>query len=412
MTGYGTVAFTADPWLNARVQPILTRGLPPLPPAVDDHLRGAQGAIDDFSDLEGDDDHDTLALIQAMHELDQKYMHHRSWDPAKHPRNPAGPGGGRFRSMVDRLKDAIEAHNSGDGNGHPFDGFNREQLRRVARARGIELKRGEDRESIAEKLLKGESSPFYGLVKERKPAGLSRPTDREMESARRLVDSTVKFPEGFDKRRKRAVDALANQAHHTPKSMNHLWSVEVFQSSDKRGVDFFSIKGKNVGAYMTYSSEARRIVLSPNAIEKPFGYDESFTNSTFNSTFFSHGDGGLEGVIAHEYGHHIDSIVTNGTGTYLSMDAAKLAPKLAKFIGASGPELNERGQITAASFDAWIKKNESAIKEKLSGYGATNGREFMAELWREYSTSAAPRPGIAEIGSIIKDLAERQAGRL
>lgn len=33
-TGYGTVAITADPWLNAYVQPILTHGLPPLPDAI------------------------------------------------------------------------------------------------------------------------------------------------------------------------------------------------------------------------------------------------------------------------------------------------------------------------------------------------------------------------------------------
>jgi hypothetical protein len=34
VAGYGSVAFTADPWLNARVQPILTHGLPPLPAEI------------------------------------------------------------------------------------------------------------------------------------------------------------------------------------------------------------------------------------------------------------------------------------------------------------------------------------------------------------------------------------------
>lgn len=95
------------------------------------------------------------ALVTALDEL---YGHHteaaRAWDPTKHPRNPPGsPGGGRFRSMVDRLKDAIEAHRRGEGGDHPFAEFDREQLRRVAKARGIELKRGESRDSIAEKLL-------------------------------------------------------------------------------------------------------------------------------------------------------------------------------------------------------------------------------------------------------------------
>ncbi len=89
------------------------------------------------------------ALVVALDELDGKAAVRAAWDPEKHPRGP----GGKFRSIVDRLKDAIEKHHRGEGDGHPFDGFSREQLRRVAKARGIELKRGEDRDSIAAKLL-------------------------------------------------------------------------------------------------------------------------------------------------------------------------------------------------------------------------------------------------------------------
>lgn len=94
-------------------------------------------------------DEDSAALLAALQELDVA----RSFDPSKHLRNPKGsPGGGRFRSTVDKLKDAIAAHKAG-GAGHPFDGFSREQLRKVAVARKIPLKRGEDRDSIAKKLL-------------------------------------------------------------------------------------------------------------------------------------------------------------------------------------------------------------------------------------------------------------------
>lgn len=90
------------------------------------------------------------ALVTALDELGVQHLKAaRAWDPAKHPRGP----GGKFRSIVDRLKESIEKHHRGDGDGHPFDGYSREQLRRVAKARGIELKRGEDRDSIAEKLL-------------------------------------------------------------------------------------------------------------------------------------------------------------------------------------------------------------------------------------------------------------------
>lgn len=106
---------------------------------------------------DGDDqlDEDSAALLQALNEMDGPLgdAQRAAWDPAKHVRNPKGPGGGRFRSNVDKLKDAIAAHKAGTHDGHPFDGFNREQLRKVAKARGIDLKRGEDRDSIAAKLL-------------------------------------------------------------------------------------------------------------------------------------------------------------------------------------------------------------------------------------------------------------------
>jgi hypothetical protein len=76
-----------------------------------------------------------------------------AFDEAKHPRNPKGSaGGGRFRSLAERLKDALDTHHQGGGKGDPFQGFSREQLRRTAQARGIVLKRGESRDDIAKKL--------------------------------------------------------------------------------------------------------------------------------------------------------------------------------------------------------------------------------------------------------------------
>lgn len=129
-------------------------------------------------------DEDSAALLQALNESD----HHvaRAWSPeqaAKHIRNPKGsPGGGRFRSNVDRLKDAITAHKAGRGDGHPFDGFDREQLRKVAKARGLELKRGESRDSIAEKLLGHLDHP----ERVSPPIGPRRPA--------RVTDTTPKIP--------------------------------------------------------------------------------------------------------------------------------------------------------------------------------------------------------------------------
>lgn len=108
------------------------------------------GDIDD--DPIGELDDDTLILLQAMHELDEEAEGQgRAFNPDLHKRWPPGhPLAGKFRPMVDILKLAIAQH---DGNGHPFENFNREQLRKAAKTRGIKLKRSEDRDSIAAKLL-------------------------------------------------------------------------------------------------------------------------------------------------------------------------------------------------------------------------------------------------------------------
>lgn len=105
---------------------------------------------DDLDDAPIEDE-ETLALVIALNELGGTATTSRGkpFDSAEHPRGP----GGRFRRIVDRLKDAIEQHHASGGKGDPFAEFSREQLRRVARARGITLRRGEDRESIAAKLL-------------------------------------------------------------------------------------------------------------------------------------------------------------------------------------------------------------------------------------------------------------------
>ncbi|WP_344613341.1 hypothetical protein [Dactylosporangium salmoneum] len=110
------------------------------------------GAITDLNAGDEPLTDDELALVTALDELDADLV--EVFDPAQ-ARYPKGhPKGGQFRSMVDRIKDSISAHKRGEHPGkHPLDGYSREQLRRVARARGIDLKRGEDRDSIAQKLL-------------------------------------------------------------------------------------------------------------------------------------------------------------------------------------------------------------------------------------------------------------------
>lgn len=153
--------FFANGWSNGYVRTGRTEGegaaKPATVPAAELRRVAAAllrdliaGDIDD--DPIGELDDDTLILLQAMAELDEEAgVEGRAWNPAQHMRWPKGhPDAGRFKPMVDLLKEAIRRH---DGVGHPFDNFKREQLMKAAKARGIALKRGEDKDSIAAKLL-------------------------------------------------------------------------------------------------------------------------------------------------------------------------------------------------------------------------------------------------------------------
>lgn len=69
------------------------------------------------------------------------------------PETPAKASTPKRATVKDRLVSAINDHIDGKGDGDPLKGFSREQLRKVAKERGVALNRGEDRNSIATKLI-------------------------------------------------------------------------------------------------------------------------------------------------------------------------------------------------------------------------------------------------------------------
>ena len=94
-------------------------------------------------------DEDTDALIDAMAEVDSAT---RAWTPGQAVLHPRGPGG-KFKSTKDRLVASLTAHKAGGGGGDPFDKFSREQLHRVAKARGVDVKKGAGKKDISAALL-------------------------------------------------------------------------------------------------------------------------------------------------------------------------------------------------------------------------------------------------------------------
>jgi hypothetical protein len=117
---------------------------------VHDMLARTQQELDGVDESD-EPDEQTRALIQALAELtgEQVVIRAAAWDPAKHPRGP----GGKFLSTVDRLKSALTKFLKGPGDGDPFEGFSREQLRKAAKARGLDVPKGASREHISGLLL-------------------------------------------------------------------------------------------------------------------------------------------------------------------------------------------------------------------------------------------------------------------
>lgn len=117
----------------------------------------------------------TEALIAALDELSAEGDDERSYNPNQ-PRNPKGASGaGRWRSMVDRIKDALTAHSASGGKGSPLAAFNRRQLLTAAKARGLTFPRGTSDDDIKKALLAdltGKSAPTPSTPKAPTPSAL------------------------------------------------------------------------------------------------------------------------------------------------------------------------------------------------------------------------------------------------
>lgn len=92
-----------------------------------------------------------LATVQGVAIAD---IEKATFDPAKHPRLPAGmPGGGRFRSIAQAIDFAFHEHGQGRGHAEPFHGLDRRHLLDAAKRHGLPVKRGESDDNIARALM-------------------------------------------------------------------------------------------------------------------------------------------------------------------------------------------------------------------------------------------------------------------
>lgn len=207
---------------------------------------------------------------------------------------------------------------------------------------------------------------------------------------------------------------LQRQADTTPKAMLQLRGVLAGPSQP-----FSYGLNSGVGAY--YSPGIRTITLHPRWVGDKAEFDkiersfESARKTGWHST--PHASSSLAGTTAHEYGHHVHFMMSNGpnvpgfVGAGWGMPAQvadRLLPVLSQELGVSLPRSWKPGQTFLESdFDQWVANRRHDLAVKVSRYGAKSAAELMAEIWAEYTTAGPKaRPYIRNIGEVIRQLAE------
>lgn len=433
MEDWGPVPWGDKPWVAAQQAP------PPGPPSARSQISVR---------TEDPWDEESAALLVALAQLDdEEGFAQRAWDAGKHPRIPKGePGGGRFLSLVEQFKGAIKKHAEGGG-GHPLDGFNREQLRRVAKARGINLERGEDRDSIAAKLL-GHLGGDTDVKLAKAPARVSGSAD-EVKKAKEHADAIGSSRKIAWAQRDRVKRELARQAELTPRNMLKLNSVHIPKTDSKHGADFlnsdvvgsafayYSPLGSSPAVYATRNAkqgDGPAIWLNPywatdNGIGKlsvahiKAGHEGHLSPTGAESA--------MESTLAHEYGHHVARVFEGDIGFGVADMPGELAerflPAVNEALGANrmsqyplrgndhdllkpvhwGSADDPRYSVAGQLLDGWVDRNKDLIRTKVSKYGAVSFAEMLAEIWQEYSTKGPDaRPHIKVIGDLMREIAE------
>lgn len=253
-----------------------------------------------------------------------------------------------------------------------------------------------------------------------RPKTTKTPEQREREalqrSAAKHAKGTVKLPTGpgTEAPRTKITGELVAQSKVTPRSMLRLRRVEADRYGTPYGRAWSAENGKNTGALYRYTGSLRDVNISPAIFDDLASYEAGFTHTPVPRGLAGHpwhvpsDRPGLPSVIAHEYGHHLDALITRSTGNFSESIADQFFPALSRALGIADQPLRQTWSktVTWQSFDDWVKSHKTRIASRVSQYGATNGREIIAEIWCEYTTAKSPRPWIIEIGRLLQRLAE------
>jgi hypothetical protein len=188
---------------------------------------------------------------------------------------------------------------------------------------------------------------------------------------------------------------LYHQGDLTPGVMKHLDEVHFRPGLDSGGSP---VNGTYSSGFVD-GGQLRWIDLSDRIFEPSYGREQLQSEITGFKTSCGADHTGGQSVLAHEYGHHVDFMIDEFG---IHGEVAELWNTVADTFGVARPA--NGGDL--AIFD-WMKQNRTLIQDKVSGYAVRNRREFMAEIWREYSGNPKARPQIKQIGQKIQELADR-----
>lgn len=118
-----------------------------------------------------------------------------------------------------------------------------------------------------------------------------------------------------------------------------------------------------------------------------------------------------ESIVTHEVGHAIDGLLTREgvLGGYTKSGEFRYASSSMKTTVMKRASKKDNGLLKALNMWSWDKKRSSAyaVSEYVSGYATKNPREWFAECFAEYITSANPRVVAREFGAELEKLIRR-----
>lgn len=139
---------------------------------------------------------------------------------------------------------------------------------------------------------------------------------------------------------------------------------------------FYHYQKDMFGISINYAEVKKRADESGNGLHVSEGFDEYMKKRKADTWFATNS---LEGAVNHELGHIMTSLL----------------------------DLTDNSEIR----NLYYGRNVKEIKDKVSIYGATDLKEFIAEAWGEYITSESPRETSKKVGEIIENEYNKKYGR-